>query len=278
MSAIIVAGGSGERMHASVPKQFLDLCGWPMLMHCVKAFVDACEGINIIVVLPSSQIEYWHKLCDIHGFMLSHQIVEGGSTRFHSVKNGLSVLPDEGLVAIHDGARPLVNRQTIVSSFRAAARYGCAIPAVSLFDSVRMVSHHSKSRPLNRFYLRVVQTPQVFKTGLIKKAYQQDFSHAFTDDATVFENAGNIIHLTTGNMENIKITNPHDLVVAEALLKQLRIESHTTHHHHHHHHHHHEQEHGHKHHEHDHDAKHNHNHNHNKHGHDHKHDHDHDNI
>jgi len=214
--AIIVAGGSGSRMQTYVPKQFLELCGKPILMHSIMAFVSACEDIRVIVVLPSSQIDYWQELCSRHNFTYPHNIAEGGATRFHSVKNGLSLLPEEGLVAIHDGVRPLVSRQTIAGCFREAAIYGNAIPVVPVIDTVRELSGET-SRMLDRSVLRSVQTPQVFDITLLKKAYQQDYTPAFTDDAAVFEKAGHTIRLTEGNTENIKITTPNDIVVVEAL-------------------------------------------------------------
>ena len=217
--AIIVAGGTGSRMQTDVPKQFLELCGKPVLMHSIMAFADACEDIRIIVVLPSLQIKYWQELCLHHGFMLPHVIAEGGSTRFHSVKNGLALLPEEGLVAIHDGVRPLVSRQTINGCFCEAASYGCAVPVAPVNDSVREVSGQS-SRMLDRSTLRLIQTPQVFDIALLKKAYEQEYTPTFTDDASVFEKAGHAIHLTEGNVENIKITTPNDLLVAEALMER----------------------------------------------------------
>jgi 2-C-methyl-D-erythritol 4-phosphate cytidylyltransferase len=218
MWAIIVAGGSGSRMQAEVPKQFLELCGKPILMHSIEVF--AGEGIRVIVVLPSSQIEYWKELCSRYGFTLPHDIAEGGATRFHSVKNGLSALPGKGLVAIHDGVRPLVSRQTVAGCFREAADYGCAVPAVPVIDSVREVSGLT-NRMLDRSALRLIQTPQVFDIALLKKAYEQEYTPAFTDDASVFEKAGHTIRLTEGNAENIKITTPNDLVVAETLITYI---------------------------------------------------------
>ena len=216
MWAIIVAGGSGSRMQTDVPKQFLELCGKPVLMHSISAFADACEKIQIIVVLPSLQIAYWQELCHRYTFALPHIVAEGGSTRFHSVRNGLSLLPGEGLVAIHDGVRPLVSRQTITGCFREAAIRGCAVPVLPVNDSVREVSE-STNKMLDRSALRLIQTPQVFDITLLKKAYEQEYSPAFTDDASVFEKAGHAIHLTEGNVENIKITTPNDLLVAEAM-------------------------------------------------------------
>jgi len=217
LRAIIVAGGSGSRMQADVPKQFLELCGKPVLMHTIMAFADACDGIRIIVVLPAAQIEKWKKLCSRYDFTLPHDIAEGGNTRFQSVKNGLSLLTGEGLVAIHDGVRPLVSRQTITGCFREAAICGCAVPALPITDSVREVSGVT-SRMLDRSALRLIQTPQVFDITLLKKAYEQNYSPEFTDDASVFEKAGHAIHLTEGNVENIKITTPNDMMVAETYL------------------------------------------------------------
>ena len=217
--AIIVAGGSGSRMQTDVPKQFLELCGKPVLMHSISAFADACEKIQIIVVLPSLHIAYWQELCRRYTFTLPHIVAEGGSTRFHSVRNGLSLLPDEGLVAIHDGVRPLVSRQTITVCFREAAKYHCVVPVTPVNDSVREVSGQT-SRMLDRSALRLVQTPQAFDIALLKKAYGQEYTPAFTDDASVFEKAGHVIHLTEGNVENIKITTSNDLLVAERLFAQ----------------------------------------------------------
>jgi 2-C-methyl-D-erythritol 4-phosphate cytidylyltransferase len=216
MWAIIVAGGSGSRMQSDVPKQFLELCGKPILMHSIAAFAD--ESVRTVVVLPPSQIAYWQELCSRYGFTLPHDIVDGGTTRFHSVKNGLSALPGKGLVAIHDGVRPLVSRQTIIGCFRGAACYGCAIPVVPVIDTVREVSGLT-SRTLDRSALRLIQTPQVFDIALLKKAYEQEYTPAFTDDASVFEKAGHTIHLTEGNAENIKITTRIDLVMAEIMKK-----------------------------------------------------------
>lgn len=217
MWVIIVAGGSGLRMQTDTPKQFIELCGKPVLMHTISAFADVCECDSTIVVLPYSQNDNWMKLCNIHGFSLPHKIVEGGSTRFQSVKNGLKLLPDKGLVAIHDGVRPLVSRQTITNCFRDASIYGCAVPTIPVVDSVREINGQ-KNRLLDRSKLCLIQTPQVFDIAKLKKAYEQEYSPSFTDDASVYESAGNEIYLTDGNVENIKITAPNDLIVAEALI------------------------------------------------------------
>ena len=217
---IIVAAGSGSRMQTGVLKQFLELCGKPILMHTIEAFVDACEEIRIIVVLPAMHISFWQEMCRRYGFTLPHQIAEGGNTRFQSVKNGLSLVSGEGLVAIHDGVRPLVSRKTITDCFSDAANYGCAVPVVPVVDSVREVSGQT-SRMLDRSVLRLIQTPQVFDISLLKKAYEQEYSPTFTDDASVFEQAGHRICLTEGNIENMKITTKNDLAVAEVLIKSV---------------------------------------------------------
>ena len=215
---IIVAGGSGSRMQTNVPKQFMKLCGTPILMHSIRAFTDFCEDIRVVVVLPALQTGYWKELCQQHDFILPHEIVEGGETRFHSVKNGLSLLSGDGLVAVHDSVRPLVSRQTITDCFLEAANYGNAIPVVPVVDSIRDVSG-LKSLMLDRTTLRLIQTPQVFDIALLRKAYLQTYLPSFTDDASVFEKAGHTIRLVGGNVENIKITTPKDLIVAEALKK-----------------------------------------------------------
>lgn len=216
MYALVVAGGSGSRMQTCIPKQFLELCGQPILMRSIAIF--AAEDIPVVVVLPSEQIEYWEALCARYDFTLPHRIVEGGATRFHSVQRGLSALPDAGLAAVHDGVRPLVSRPTIRRCFRTAAEWGCAVPVVPVVDSVREVSG-TTSHILDRSALRLIQTPQVFDIAQLKKAYEQEYASIFTDDASVFERAGYPIRLTEGNTENIKITTPNDLAMAEAIMR-----------------------------------------------------------
>ena len=219
MFVIIVAGGVGLRMKTDIPKQFMEICGKPVIFHSIMAFLDACEGVNLVIVLCPSQMERWRQLCEIHNFMMPHQIAQGGATRFHSVKNGLSLIPDKGLVAIHDAVRPLVSRQTIINCFSEAEKYGSAVPTIPVVDTIREVSQQT-NRTLNRSSLRQIQTPQVFDIARIKKAYQQEYSEAFTDCASVFESDDNTVHLTNGNIENIKITTQNDLVIAEALFSR----------------------------------------------------------
>jgi 2-C-methyl-D-erythritol 4-phosphate cytidylyltransferase len=215
--ALIVAGGSGRRYGSEIPKQFVELAGKPVLMHTIEKFKSFNENFEIIVVLPRSQKEYWEELTGNHSFLIKHTIVHGGGSRFHSVKNGLDLISGEGLVAIHDGVRPLVSVDTIARCIRTAQKYGNAVPVINPTDSLRIVTEHG-TIPLNRLDARIIQTPQVFNTKLIKKAYLQDYSDEFTDDATVLEKTGEIINLVEGNRENIKITTQQDLVISEALL------------------------------------------------------------
>ncbi|MDR2036695.1 MAG: 2-C-methyl-D-erythritol 4-phosphate cytidylyltransferase [Bacteroidales bacterium] len=216
-SAVIVAGGSGTRMQAKVPKQFMELCGIPVLMHTIKAFSDYDKNMLIVVVLPATQLKYWENLCEQYHFLLPHTIVEGGSNRFESVKNGLSRVPDSGWVAIHDGVRPLVTQATIRLCFQEAKQYGCAIPVIPVTDSVREIKE-DRNEVINRKSLRLVQTPQVFDAKQLKEAYLQNYVPEFTDDASVFERKGHLIHLVEGNAENIKITNRQDMLIATALM------------------------------------------------------------
>lgn len=218
--ALIVAGGSGSRMGAEIPKQFLLLAGKPILMHSIERFRKFYEAVRIIVVLPEEYIKYWEDLVKEFSFSVQHDIVTGGSTRYQSVKNGLRNIEDDSLVAIHDGARPLVSTDTIKRCYDGAEKYGNAVPVMNASDSVRMITEQG-SLPLNRLFIRFIQTPQVFRTDIIRKAYLQDFQPDFTDDAILLEKTGETIHLVEGNRENIKITNPEDLMVAGALLESV---------------------------------------------------------
>ncbi len=215
--AVIVAGGSGTRMRNEVPKQFIKLLGKPILMRTLEAF--NFDSIQIILVLPSTQIDFWKTLIEHHQFEIPHQIVAGGAARFDSVKNGLnSINQEEGLVAIHDGVRPIIDRQIISKSFQRAQEKGNAITSVPLKDSIRSINDTSNKQE-DRSTFRLIQTPQTFQLSLIKKAYAQPFNTLFTDDASVLEKAGFNIHLIEGSYRNIKITTPEDLLVAESFLK-----------------------------------------------------------
>lgn len=216
--AIITAAGTGVRMNTPMPKQFIPLLGKPILMHTMEAFIHFLPSTHIILVLPKEQMEYWNQLCTQYQFDHPHEVIQGGPTRFHSVKNGLSQVPIQALVAIHDGVRPLVSPHTIAEAFQYAEKSGNGIPAIAVCESVRMVDH-AFSKPIDRDTLRIIQTPQCFRAELIKKAYNTSYQQTFTDDASVLEHAGERIYLSSGNRENIKITTPEDLIMAEALLK-----------------------------------------------------------
>ena len=216
--AIIVAGGNGTRMNSLVPKQFLKLNGKPVLIHTISRFNEADPNIKIILVLPETQKETWKQVCSEHDFNCQTIITTGGETRFESVKNGLKLIEnDEAIVAIHDAARPLVNTKTIITAFKAAEMYGNAVPAIPVSDSIRQIDS-TRSIAVDRSKYCKIQTPQCFKVSTVKKAYAREYKYTFTDDASVVEALGEKIHLIDGNEDNIKITNPQDLAVAEALM------------------------------------------------------------
>ena len=211
--AIIVAGGKGLRMGGEVPKQFLPINGKPILMHTIEAFRKALDGIEIILILPADQHEYWQKLCQDYNFCSPELITKGGETRFHSVKNGLALLPDDedAVVGIHDGVRPFVSKETIQRCYATAAGGRAVVPVVPVVETIRQILPDGKSitRPRNEY--RLVQTPQTFPLVMLKKAYEQSYSETFTDDASVVEAMGEDILMVDGNRENIKITTPSDL-------------------------------------------------------------------
>lgn len=218
---LIVAGGNGKRMECDLPKQFIEVGGLPILMHTIGRFFAFDANMAITVILPETQHKYWQELCSKHGFNIPHQVCAGGKERFFSVKNGLETLPDRGLVAVHDGVRPLVSKETINRCFQNAEETRAAIPVMPLSESLRKTNKDS-SMAVNRSNYVLVQTPQVFSVELLKKAYQQEFDSNFTDDASVVEKLNHPIHLVQGNPENIKITRPMDLLIAEALLKSFK--------------------------------------------------------
>ena len=216
--AIIVAGGTGQRFGSQIPKQFLTLKGLPILMHTITTFHKFDSSMLIIVTLPGDFIEMWQALCSEYKFSIPHKIVQGGETRFHSVKNGLNAIDNSGIVAIHDAVRPLVSKDTLLRCYETANRTGNAVPVISLIDSIRQLKGDT-SKQVKRDDFVLVQTPQVFEITLLKKAYEQPYVLEFTDDASVVEKIGTKIILVEGNRENIKITNQTDMLIAEALLK-----------------------------------------------------------
>lgn len=220
--AIIVAGGSGSRMKSEIPKQFLPLAGKPILLHTVEKFLQIPD-IQLIIALPKNDIEYWHEITQsnsvIQKFKDSIIITAGGATRFQSVKNGLNQIKNDGFVAVHDGVRPLINLEIIQNSFLVAQEHGTAVTSVWVKDSVREVNENGESKAIDRTKLKLVQTPQTFRVSLMKKAFEVEEQSFFTDCASVLEFSGKKITLIDGAYENIKITTPEDMLVAEAFLK-----------------------------------------------------------
>lgn len=215
--AIIVAGGKGLRMGGEVPKQFLPIGGKPVLMHTIEAFRKALDDVRFVLVLPVEQHDYWLKLCKKHKFQSPDLIAAGGETRFHSVRNGLALLPDDAdaIVGIHDGVRPFVSAETIRRCYAAAAEGKAVVPTVPVVETVREILPDGSSVTRPRDAYRLVQTPQTFPLALLRGAYQQPYSEAFTDDASVVEALGREIVMIEGNRENIKLTTPSDLRFAE---------------------------------------------------------------
>ncbi|MBX2915721.1 MAG: 2-C-methyl-D-erythritol 4-phosphate cytidylyltransferase [Cyclobacteriaceae bacterium] len=219
--ALIVAGGKGTRIKSKLPKQFLELTGKPILLHTLEAFYRYSENITIVLVLPEDDFAIWYDICKKHNFTKPILLQKGGETRFQSVKNGLEKITGPGLVAIHDGVRPLVSEDIIGASFRLAAVHQSAVAAVRLKESIRMTDQDN-AKAMDRSRFRLIQTPQTFSIDLIKQAYQLKEDVTMTDDASVVEKLGHTISLFEGSYENIKITTPEDLIVAEALVKNRR--------------------------------------------------------
>ena len=215
---VIVAGGKGERMGTDIPKQFLSVCSKPVIMHTVQKFMDFDPAIEKILVIHPDWAVYWKSVSEEYNFKTFDHIVEGGVERFHSVKNGLSLVIPDSIVAIHDAVRPLVTVDTISRCFTVAEKEGNAIPFISPPESVRIEKRGSENISVERNSIKLIQTPQVFRSDLIIDAYKQEYQQVFTDDATVLESAGYRIILVEGNRENIKITTPGDLAYAQSIL------------------------------------------------------------
>lgn len=215
---IIVAGGAGVRMGSSVPKQFMPLGDRPLLMHTIEAFFAA--GINnIIVVIPLNFIDYWQSLCKKYSFTISHQAVAGGLFRSESVKKGLDAIEEsDAIVAVHDGVRPFVSEETISTAFQIAAETGAAVPYLDLNESLRAMDGNT-SHAMEREKFKTVQTPQCYAISVLRKVYNSAHLRSFTDDAALVEQLNLPITLFKGNEENIKITTPLDMIIADAILR-----------------------------------------------------------
>lgn len=219
--ALIAAGGSGSRMGVNQPKQFLQVAGKTMLEHTLSAFTEAYEDICFVIVLPASWMHLEKEIKKMAGVSASVNIATGGETRFHSVQNGLNSISEEedALVFVHDAARCLVSPELIRVCGNAAEQYGSAIPAAEIHDSLRLINvEGTGSTPLKRSRVKAVQTPQTFQLGILKKAFQQEYQPAFTDEATVAEAAGFTVHLVPGEAGNIKVTTLTDLMITEQIL------------------------------------------------------------
>lgn len=219
---IIVAGGKGLRMGSDIPKQFLPVAGKPILMRTIERFHEYDAQLNIILVLPEEQQTYWKNLCEKYHFSINHTIVNGGDTRFQSSKNGLAAIPDneDGVVGIHDGVRPFVSKDVIEECYDTAREEYAAIPVYAVTDTLRYIDKRGGGKNVLRDDYRIVQTPQTFDISLAKQAFDQGYKEQFTDDASVIESLGCQVAMVEGNRENIKITTPFDIKVAEALLAQ----------------------------------------------------------
>ena len=217
-TALIVAGGSGTRMKSITPKQFRLILGQPVLMHTIKVFYAYDPEIEIRLVLPAGFIGHWNDLCSESSFLIPHMIIAGGLNRFESVRNGIKGTEPGQLIAVHDGVRPLVSHDTIKRCFDAAALYGNAVPCVDIRESIRRTDKYGNNEQADREIFKIIQTPQVFESSILHKAYNTKYDEGITDDAGLVERSGHKIILVKGNEENIKITHPHDLIVAEALM------------------------------------------------------------
>lgn len=220
---IIVAGGKGLRMGGNLPKQFVPLAGRPVLMHTLENFHLFSPEMDIILVLPHDHQEYWKSLCREYGFSVPHRIADGGETRFHSVRNGLALVEDDSaVVAVHDGVRPFVSHDVISRCIACAERGKAVVPVTDVVETLRKVGQDGVSITVPRDSYRLVQTPQVFPAGMLKDAYSCEYRTDFTDDASVVEAAGYAVELVEGNRENIKLTTPFDMIVAEGLCSRNR--------------------------------------------------------
>lgn len=217
-AVIIVAGGIGSRMQSTLPKQFLELKGKPILLHTLEKFHSFNSDLQLIIVMHENYVDYWKDLCRTIGVSIPHEVISGGKERFFSVKNGLKQLhSDVDVVAVHDAVRPLVSMQTLHNCFEALKEHKAVVPVIPLIDSIREI-HDTGSQSVDRTKYRLVQTPQCFDRQLLENSYQKEYSRNFTDDASVVENVDQPIFLVDGNVENVKITTNSDLLLCSALI------------------------------------------------------------
>jgi len=216
--AVIVAAGSGTRMGSSIPKQFLQLQNKPVLWHTVTAFLKAFDDLEIKLVLPKGHFDKGHSIIQSTGESKRFEIIEGGETRFHSVKNGLNTIQDASIIFVHDGVRCLVSQDLIRRCYDIALKWGNAIPAINSVDSLRMEKNEDHEI-VDRNKIKIIQTPQTFRSDILKKAFEQEYRDFFTDEASVVESTGIKINLIEGEEMNIKITRPFDILIAEKYLE-----------------------------------------------------------
>ncbi|MDC1106357.1 2-C-methyl-D-erythritol 4-phosphate cytidylyltransferase [Prolixibacteraceae bacterium] len=217
-TVVIVAGGNGTRMGTNRPKQFLEIKGKSILEHTMNSFYQFDPMMEMIIVLPKDQMNIWSQYCQENDVKIPHQVTSGGDSRFVSVKNGLAVVKNRGVIAIHDGVRPCVSKTTLQRCFEEASQYGAVVPVVAPVDSIRHINGN-KSKAVDRSMYALVQTPQTFQWDILSKAYRQDFDALFTDDASVVEKLGVEMKLVEGNRENLKVTTPADLKWIEPFLE-----------------------------------------------------------
>lgn len=214
---IVVAGGSGTRMGADIPKQFIELNGRPILMHTLENLEAMDSAMQLVLMLPENQIPFWNKLVEKHSFSVAHKVAAGGKTRFESVRNGLKMVSNADVIGVHDGVRPFVSERVVRSCFEMAQSNGAAIPVVPIIQSLRRIDVEP-SKAVDRNTYRAVQTPQCFQAEILRKAYELAQGTEYSDDATVVESMGKNIYLVEGNEENIKITSPIDLKLARLIV------------------------------------------------------------
>ena len=214
--AIIVAGGSGSRMNAPLPKQFLLIADEPVLFHTLRKFEG--EVNQVVLVMHPDWIAHWEQLISHYQFPIHHSIIAGGASRAESVYNGLQAIEGDCLIAVHDAARPLVSKELIKRTFEGAAESGACIPAITVKESMRQINEHGVHHVVDRNQFRIVQTPQVFQSELLHAAYKQINRHLYLDDASLVEANGKSICIIDGEESNIKITTPTDLLIAQQLI------------------------------------------------------------